>query len=72
MQESLSETTITVNGETTRTASRTLAELVESLGFDAASIATAMNGAFVPRGARAGRALAAGDVIEIVAPRQGG
>lgn len=72
MQKSLSETTITVNGAPTRTPSRTLAELVESLGYDAASIATAVNGDFVPRAARAARALVPGDAVEIVAPRQGG
>ena len=72
MQKSLSDTRITVNCEATQTASRTLAELVESLGYDAASIATAVNGDFVARGARAARVLAAGDAVEIVAPRQGG
>lgn len=72
MQTTLSETTITVNGEAMRTAARTLADLVAALGYDAASIATAVNGDFVARGARTARALAAGDAVEIVAPRQGG
>jgi len=72
MQKTVGETGITVNGERVQTAARTLAALVESLGHDAASIATAVNGDFVPRGARADRVIAAGDCVEIVAPRQGG
>ncbi len=72
MQKSLSETTITVNGDATRTACRTLAELVENLGFDGASVATAVNGDFVARAARNARMLTSGDAVEIVAPRQGG
>lgn len=72
MQTSLSQTSLTVNGEAVRTGARTLADLVTSLGYDAASIATAVNGDFVARGARAARTLAEGDAVEIVAPRQGG
>ncbi len=72
MQTSLSETSITVNGQSALTPAATLAELVERLGYEAASIATAVNGDFVPRTARASRRLTAGDAIEIVAPRQGG
>lgn len=72
MQRSLSETSITVNGELTQTSAATLADLVDRLGYDAASIATAVNGDFVPRTARASRRLTEGDAIEIVAPRQGG
>jgi sulfur carrier protein len=72
MQKSVGESSITVNGERMRTSAPTLAVLVETLGYDAASIATAVNGDFVPRAARAGRALAEGDAVEIVAPRQGG
>lgn len=72
MQTSLSQTSLTVNGEAVRTGARTLADLVASLGYDAASIATAVNGDFVARGARAARPLAEGDAVEIVAPRQGG
>jgi sulfur carrier protein len=63
---------VIVNGEATDTAARTLAELIASLGFAEGSVATARNGDFVPRGARANTCLGAGDKIEIVAPRQGG
>lgn len=63
---------VLVNGEATRTHAATLALLVAELGYDQASVATAVNGDFVPRAARADRQLAAEDAIEIVAPRQGG
>ena len=52
--------TILVNGETAER------------GFAEAAVATALNGEFVPRAARAETRLAANDTIEIVAPRQGG
>jgi len=63
---------IIVNGEATDTPARTLAELVAQLGHAEAAVATARNGEFVPRAARAGTPLARDDRIEIVAPRQGG
>ena len=63
---------IILNGEATDTSARTLAELLAGLGFAEATVATARNGDFVPRSARAATSLAADDRIEIVAPRQGG
>jgi sulfur carrier protein len=63
---------IAVNGEATETGAATLAELVAALGYNEGEVATALNGDFVPRGARAETRLAAGDSVEIVAPRQGG
>ena len=73
MQLHASQTiTIAVNGETTVTGAATLAELIAELGFVEGAVATALNGDFVPRGARAATKLAPGDKIEIVAPRQGG
>jgi sulfur carrier protein len=65
-------TSIVVNGERVETAARTLADLVAGQGFGATAVATAVNGDFVPRGARAARLLSVGDTVEIVAPRQGG
>jgi sulfur carrier protein len=65
-------TAIVVNGEPVETPARTLAELVAGQGFSATAVATAVNGDFVPREARAARLLAGGDTVEIVAPRQGG
>lgn len=44
-------------------AGTTLAALVESLGHAPDAVATAVNGEFVPRAARAARALAAGDAV---------
>ncbi|GIX30335.1 MAG: hypothetical protein KatS3mg124_0807 [Porticoccaceae bacterium] len=64
--------TLTVNGETRETQARTLAELVAELGFDPGGVATAVDGAFVPRDARTHWQLAAGAVVEILAPVQGG
>lgn len=42
------------------------------LGYGDAAVATAVNGAFVPAGARAGHGLAEGDRLEVLSPRQGG
>jgi sulfur carrier protein len=65
-------TPIVLNGEQIETAARTLAELVAGQGFAQTAVATAVNGAFVPREARAATLLSGGDKVEIVAPRQGG
>ena len=73
MQLSASRRTpVVVNGEPTATSAATLAELLSDLGYAEGQVATALNGAFVPRQARAEARLAAGDKIEVVAPRQGG
>ena len=63
---------LTVNGERLHTAAATLLELLADLGYGRNRVATAVNGDFVPERMRAAHHLAAGDVIEIVAPRQGG
>jgi sulfur carrier protein len=63
---------ILLNGERVETEAHTLAELVAGQGFAAAAVATAVNGDYVPREARAATLLAGGDKVEIVAPRQGG
>jgi sulfur carrier protein len=63
---------VLLNGEQAETDARTLAELVASQGLAENAVATAVNGDFVPRGARSATLLADGDRIEIVAPRQGG
>jgi len=67
-----SPTRIRLNGEPFETEARTLAELVTGQGFADSAVATAVNGEFVPRQARAATLLAEGDKVEIVAPRQGG
>ena len=63
---------IHVNGEATETDAATLAQLVSALGFAEGAVATALNGEFVARHARAATQLSPGDRVEIVAPRQGG
>lgn len=49
-----------------------LAEALDELGYGGATVATALNGSFVPAPQRAATALSAGDRLEVVAPRQGG
>jgi len=61
-----------VNGEATVTSAATLAELVAQFGFPETGVATALNGDFVPRGAREATRLVGDDQVEIVSPRQGG
>lgn len=63
---------IVLNGEPSETKAATLAELCAALGHGHAKVATAVNGTFVPAGARDDLRLAEHDRIEIVAPRQGG
>jgi len=63
---------LTVNGEPREIAAATLAEALVALDYAEAVVATALNGDFVPKRKRAETALAEGDRIEIVAPRQGG
>lgn len=62
-----------LNGESVeaRPAS-SLAELLDAQGFGDAKVATAVNGAFVPAAARAGHVLQENDMIEVLAPMQGG
>jgi sulfur carrier protein len=63
---------LVVNGEPQDVPAATLAEAVQSLDFDEAKVATALNGEFVPARARSSTPIKDGDRIEIVAPRQGG
>jgi len=63
---------LTVNGEPREIAAGNLAEALAALDYEDAVVATALNGAFVPKRKRAATALSDGDRIEIVAPRQGG
>jgi sulfur carrier protein len=65
-------TSIIVNGEPAATAAASLGELLAELGYAEGRVATALNGVFVPRQARNETPIAAGDAVEIVAPRQGG
>jgi sulfur carrier protein len=64
--------TLIINGETRQTDAGTLAELLRQLDFEAAWLATAVNGELVRRDARGGFGLSEGDRIEILSPMQGG
>ena len=65
---------VTVNGQPQPLAAGpvSLAELLDRLGHDAASLATAVNGEFVPRAQRAGRLLRPGDQVTCFQPIVGG
>lgn len=63
---------IDVNGRSEMTGAATLADLMAERGLDAASVATALDGVFVPRDRRALTALAPGARVEILSPMQGG
>ncbi|WP_376871283.1 sulfur carrier protein ThiS [Albirhodobacter sp. R86504] len=63
---------VDLNGETIATQAATLHDLIEERGFDATSVATALNGQFVPRGMRAAVSLIDGAKIEVLSPMQGG
>lgn len=61
-----------VNGSPLEVEAEDLNGALAALDYGEAIVATAVNGVFVPRGARGGRRLEDGDKLEIVAPRQGG
>ena len=63
---------IELNGEPVATEAATLADLLDEKGYNGAVVATALNGAFLPKGMRAAAALSDGDAVEVVAPMQGG
>lgn len=63
---------VELNGEAVETQALTLADLVQERGLPAPSVATALNGNFVPRGLRAVTQLAEGARVEILSPMQGG
>jgi sulfur carrier protein len=63
---------IQLNGKPQTTAASTLAQLLDETGFGSATIATAVNGNFVPLVLRDTLELGDGDQIEVLAPMQGG
>lgn len=63
---------IFVNGAPFEAGARTLSQLLAESGFAGMKVATAVNGEFVSAAARADTAIAPGDRVEIVSPRQGG
>lgn len=69
----MTQQTITVNGEPRSVdAGATLADLIAALGATPQSLATAVNGEFVPRGARASVPLREGDAVFTFQPITGG
>jgi sulfur carrier protein len=63
---------ILVNNELRETQVHTLTDLLRELGLEAAVVATAVNGNFVPAGRRAAVELREADRVEVLAPMQGG
>jgi sulfur carrier protein len=63
---------ILVNGAWCDTAATDLASALEELGYGGSTVATALNGEFVPVSLRTGAPLAEGDRLEVLAPMQGG
>lgn len=64
--------TIVCNGTKHEVENLTLSEILVELGYGQLLIATAVNGRFVPARQRTSILLKEGDVLEVVAPRQGG
>ena len=63
---------IVLNGEPREVTSPALAAALAELGYADTTVATAVNGTFVPVTTRATHTLAEGDRLEVLAPRQGG
>ncbi|MCA0960813.1 sulfur carrier protein ThiS [Salipiger bermudensis] len=63
---------IDLNGAPVETRARTLHDLIEEQGFAATAVATALDGSFIPRTARAAAALTEGARVEVLSPMQGG
>ena len=63
---------ISVNGKAHEVAATTLAALLDELAYGEATVATALNQAFVRAVDRRQTPLQAGDAVEILTPRQGG
>lgn len=63
---------IQLNGASLDTEHNDLAALVAALGHEADKVATAVDGLFVPRTARAQTTLREGYAVEVLAPMEGG
>lgn len=63
---------IIVNGESREIVAPLLAGALEELGYNQARIATAINGLFIPMKRRGETRLKDGDMLDVVAPMQGG
>ena len=63
---------IELNGTPCDIGAASLAEALTELGYGAAALATALNGAFISASARPTTPLQDGDRVEVLAPMQGG
>ena len=63
---------ISINGNSREVEAGTLAALLAELDYGDATVATALNQAFVRAIDRPATLLSEGDAVEIVTPRQGG
>jgi sulfur carrier protein len=63
---------ISVNGRIHEVSAQTLDLLLEELGYETQTVATALNQEFVRGKDRSTVLLREGDAVEIVTPRQGG
>ena len=63
---------ITLNGAPRDVVATRLIDILTELDLAEAKVATAVNEAFVPEGARSETHLSEGDRLEVVAPMQGG
>jgi sulfur carrier protein len=63
---------IIVNGVEQKLRATTLAQALDELDYGDTIVATALNGNFVAAAGRTSAELANGDILEIVAPMQGG
>lgn len=63
---------VTINGEGTEVRATTLAALLAEMDYPFTQLAIAVNRKVVPKSRWAETALASGDQIEIITPRQGG
>ena len=63
---------IDLNGKPLTTQATTLTQLLAELDLDAASVATALEGVFVPRSRRDQTRLTAGAKVEVLTPMEGG
>ncbi|HWL58651.1 MAG TPA: sulfur carrier protein ThiS [Paracoccus sp. (in: a-proteobacteria)] len=63
---------ITLNGEARDLTGPTVQDVLAQIGLAEARVATALNGDFLPAGARSSAMLKDGDALEVLAPMQGG
>jgi len=63
---------IEVNGDAQNVLARNVEDALRDLGWQGARVATALNGEFLPKAARATTDLSDGDRLEVLAPMQGG